>query len=137
MATAGMVTTIGTTSAGATRTATDGPPRQLYSCDITTERDPTPDVNDRLDIRRVEGTFDPTEADCFEERTLLYRYLFTTVKGGKRGLEGIAWATRERLPPGEFRIATIFVCNDAPSGYCARQPFYGIVVRRVAKHSSD
>jgi hypothetical protein len=89
-------------------------------------------VNDRLDVRRVEGTFGPAEVDCFEQRTLLYRYLLAIVEGENRGREGIAWAAHEQLPPGTYRIATIFVCEDAPSGYCVRHPFYGVAVRRVA-----
>ncbi|WP_175424123.1 hypothetical protein [Haladaptatus sp. W1] len=40
MATLGTFTTLGATSATVTRAATTGPPRLLYSCDITTERDP-------------------------------------------------------------------------------------------------
>ncbi|ODR81560.1 hypothetical protein BG842_25610 [Haladaptatus sp. W1] len=90
-------------------------------------------MNDRLDVRRVEGTFGPTEADCFEEGTLLYRYVFSPVEGERRGREGIAWATRARLSPGRYRIATIFICDDPPSGYCARRPFYGIAVHRVSQ----
>ncbi|WP_458190453.1 hypothetical protein [Haladaptatus sp. NG-WS-4] len=111
---------------------TDGPARLLYSCDITTEDDPTPDVNDRFQLRRVEGTFGPTKTDCFEAETLIYRYLFTRIeRSGPRGRQGIAWSTRERLPEETYRIATIFVCDEAPSGYCAVEPFYGIAVRRV------
>ncbi len=137
MAATGTFAGLGAANATATPTESDGPVELLYTCDITPEDDPTPDVNDRLDVRRVKGTFGPTEADCFEERTLLYRYLFGVVEGGKRGREGIAWATRKRLAPGTYRIATIFVCEDAPSGYCARQPFYGVAVRRVAEGSRN
>lgn len=127
----GVLTTAGTTAAAPTRIANEGPAQLVYSCDITSEDDPTPDVNDRIFLHRVEGTFGPTEADCFEERTLLYRYLFAISEGEPRGWEGIAWASRKRLPRGTYRISTISVCEDAPSGYCARKPFYGIVIRRV------
>ncbi|WP_227354183.1 hypothetical protein [Haladaptatus salinisoli] len=111
----------------------DGPVRLLYSCDITTEDDPTPDVNDRISLRRVEGTFAPAKPTCFEEETTIHRYLFADLQRDQRGREGIAWATRKRLPRGVYRIATIFVCDDAPSGYCARKPFYGVAVRRVGE----
>ncbi|MFH5799053.1 hypothetical protein [Haladaptatus sp. CMAA 1911] len=137
MAATGTFAALGAANATATRTESEGPPRLLYTCDITPEDDPTLDVNDRLDVGRVEGTFGPTEADCFEERTLLYRYLFATVEGETRRREGIAWATRKRLPPRTYRIATIFVCEDAPSGYCAQRPFYGVAVRRVSGSSGN
>lgn len=135
----GALTRIGTSPAGATResvqtadTRTDGSAWKLYSCDITTEADSTPDVNDRLRVERVEGTFGPTKPACFEEQTLLYRYLFTVFEGGEpRGRQGIAFAPQKRLPRGVYRIANIFSCVQAPSGFCAVKPFYGVVVRRV------
>lgn len=127
------LTTAGTTAAESPSSdvtdENDGPARLLYSCDITTEDDPTPDVNDRIRLRRVEGTFDLAKPTCFEEEALIYRYLFADLQRDQRGREGIAWATRKRLSQGMFRIVTIFVCDDAPSGYCARKPFYGVVVR--------
>ncbi|WP_227373910.1 hypothetical protein [Haladaptatus halobius] len=135
-----VLATVGTTAAESPSSEsadeTDGPARLLYSCDITAEDDPTPDVNDRIDLRRVEGTFAPAKPTCFEEETLIYRYLFADLQRDQRRREGIAWATRKRLPRGTYRIANIFVCDDAPSGYCARKPFYGVVVRRVGESGS-
>ncbi|WP_458204704.1 hypothetical protein [Haladaptatus sp. NG-SE-30] len=111
---------------------TDGPARLLYTCDITAEDDPTPDVNDRLLVERVEGTFGPTESGCFREEKLIFRYLFTKIEQGEpSGRQGIVWSTRQQLPRSEYRIANIFVCDEAPSGYCAIKPFYGIVIRET------
>ncbi len=104
---------------------------KLYTCDVTSEDDPTPDVNDRLLLERAEGTFGPTKPECFEEKTLLYRYLVTVFEGDEpRGRQGIAFATQKQIPKDTYRIATIFTCVDAPSGFCAVWPFYGVVARR-------
>ncbi|WP_435154096.1 hypothetical protein [Haladaptatus sp. DFWS20] len=135
----GAITGIGTAPIGATEESqqtaenrTEGSAQKLYTCDITTEADPTPDVNDRLRVERIEGTFGPTKPACFEEQTLLYRYLFTVFKGEEpRGRQGIAFAPQKRLPRGVYRIANIFTCAQAPSGFCAVKPFYGVIVRRV------
>ncbi|SIR12851.1 hypothetical protein SAMN05421858_1528 [Haladaptatus litoreus] len=144
--TGGALTAIGTAGSAVegtknrTQTAnepTDGSAKsakKLYTCDITTEDDSTPDVNDRFFLERVEGTFGPTKPDCFEEETLLYRYLFTAMEEGKaRGRQGVVFAPPKRLPRAVYRIVTIFTCVDSPSGFCAVKPFYGVVVRRVSR----
>ena len=125
---ASALTTVGITDAA---NDSENSARLLYTCDITTDGGLTPKVNDRIHLRRAEGTFGPTKAECFEGKELLYRYLFAALGGRSHRREGIAWTTRRRLPTGTYRIATIFVCDDAPSGYCAFKPFYGIMVRRV------
>lgn len=103
----------------------------VYSCDVASQPGETPDVTDTIRVERVSGTFGPTLPECFSEPVTLYRYLFAQVRGPRPGHEGILWGTDERLQTGVYEITNVSVCVDAPSGYCARQPFYRILLGLV------